>query len=136
MLTAHGFVSLLLLLCDRYILLYVMQEDRNGGGYSTLIDTEVLLRYLSPQTLYVLMHTSFELSVPPEFFKGQEVLHAPLVSPTEKRFQYRFASPCRFGSHSYNISHWYDFLCIGVILSCGSIALQNSSVPLLSLIAC
>lgn len=81
--------------CDdlsRYLLLFVVREDRLGGGYSTLIDTEVLLRYLSRSSLFTLMHSDFELRVPPEFFKGEATLVTPLISLTEKRFQYRFVT--------------------------------------------
>lgn len=71
------------------MLLYVVQEDRLGGGLSTLIDTEVLLRLLSRQSLFTLMHSLFELRVPPEFHKGEATLCTPLITGTEKRFQYR-----------------------------------------------
>lgn len=73
----------------RYILLYVVREDRMGGGLTELIDTEVLLRLLSRQSLFTLMHSCFELRVPPEFHKGRATVCTPLISSPEKRFQYR-----------------------------------------------
>jgi hypothetical protein len=52
--------------------LYVVREDRCGGGHSLLLDTEVLNRYLSRASLKVLMTTEFAMNVPEEFKKGPE----------------------------------------------------------------
>lgn len=50
--------------------LYVLQEDKLGGGHSSLVDTEVLVRYLSRQALRVLTTAEFDMRVPTEFQKG------------------------------------------------------------------
>jgi hypothetical protein len=59
--------------------LYVVQEDRCGGGHSLLLDTEVLNRYLSRASLAVLTTTEFAMNVPEEFKKGQETVTGRLI---------------------------------------------------------
>lgn len=50
--------------------LYVVREDRCGGGHSLLLDTDVLTRYLSRQTLHILHTSNFLMNIPIEFLKG------------------------------------------------------------------
>jgi hypothetical protein len=59
--------------------LYVVQEDRCGGGHSLLLDTEVLTRYLSRSALQILTTTEFIMNVPEEFKKGQETIKGKLI---------------------------------------------------------
>lgn len=73
----------------RYVALYVVREDQCGGGRSTLIDTDALNRYISRKSLQTLMNTDFTVSVPPEFFKGQESIKMKLVTREEKLWKYR-----------------------------------------------
>jgi hypothetical protein len=54
----------------RYITLFVMREDENQGGYSTFVDTQLLMKYLSRKALATLHSSIFTVRVPPEFFKG------------------------------------------------------------------
>lgn len=56
-----------------------MREDRLGGGYSLLLDTEVLVRYLSRDSLKVLLTSTFEMNVPEEFKKGCEKISGKLI---------------------------------------------------------
>lgn len=73
----------------RYMLLYVVRADEKGGGYSTLIDTDVLIRYMSSKTLNTLIHTEYEMKVPAEFFKGKKIHRTTLISGADMLFQYR-----------------------------------------------
>lgn len=73
----------------RYMALYVMQEDRCGGGYSTLIDTEALNRYLSRQSFVTLLKSVFTVRVPPEFYKGTATIRTNIVTAEEKLWKYR-----------------------------------------------
>ena len=50
--------------------MYVVREDRKGGGQSALVDTVALERNLSRNTLHVLSTTDFNMRVPVEFQKG------------------------------------------------------------------
>lgn len=59
--------------------LYVIREDRCGGGHSLLLDTEVLTRYLSRSALQILTTTEFVMNVPEEFKKGQETITGKLI---------------------------------------------------------
>ena len=73
----------------RYVALYVVQEDQCGGGYSTLIDTEALNRYITKKSLKIFLTTDFTVSVPPEFYKGESSLKMKLITPNEKLWKYR-----------------------------------------------
>ena len=72
----------------RYILLYVVEEDRNHGGLSTLVDSTVLLRYLSKTSLAALHKYEYEMKVPQEFFKGHTTVKGRILS-AGKLWRYR-----------------------------------------------
>jgi hypothetical protein len=64
----------------RYMCLYVLQQDRMGGGHSSLVDAEVLVRYLSRKALRVLTAAEFDMRVPAEFQKGgDKVIRGRLI---------------------------------------------------------
>lgn len=73
----------------RYVALYVMQEDQCGGGYSTLIDTDVINRYMSRRSLQTFLTTDFVVSVPPEFHKGVDCLSMKLITADQMLWKYR-----------------------------------------------
>ena len=72
----------------RYIALYVVQEDQYDGGLTTLIDTEILIRYLSRKTLRILHTKEFYMRVPQEFFKGTNIIKGRILS-YNKLWRYR-----------------------------------------------
>jgi alpha-ketoglutarate-dependent taurine dioxygenase len=72
----------------RYMALYVVNEDQLGGGLSTLVDTEVLMRHLSPRAITTLHTTEFDIRVPPEFFKGTASIRGRILSAS-KLWRYR-----------------------------------------------
>lgn len=73
----------------RFVALYVVQEDTFGGGYTTLIDTDALNRYLSRKSLLVFKNRDFTVTVPPEFFKGVKHITLKLITAKEKLWSYR-----------------------------------------------
>ena len=69
----------------RFIALYVVRQDRHGGGISRFVPTDFLVRYLlSPESLRVLRMTEFTFRVPEEFRKAQgdgaETCSGPIIS--------------------------------------------------------
>jgi hypothetical protein len=74
----------------RFIALYVVKQDANGGGLSRLIYGELLLRSLSLATLRCLRKTKFRFAVPQEFRKDPAVNYTdgPILSATG-RWRYR-----------------------------------------------
>lgn len=72
----------------RYMSLYVVEEDKAGGGLTTLVDTVTLWRYLSRRSLAILHTTEFTIRVPREFFKGSETIRGRILS-ANKLWRYR-----------------------------------------------
>lgn len=72
----------------RYMSLYVVEEDKAGGGLTTLVDTATLWRYLSRRSLATLHTTEFTIRVPREFFKGSETIRGRILS-ANKLWRYR-----------------------------------------------
>ncbi|CDW92515.1 MULTISPECIES: TauD/TfdA family dioxygenase [Thiomonas] len=71
-----------------YFALYVVQQDRLGGGVNLLIKSDVLLSRLSPETFQTLTMATFPIRVPEEFYKGRDRIHSLLVDE-DHNFRYR-----------------------------------------------
>jgi alpha-ketoglutarate-dependent taurine dioxygenase len=63
----------------RYIALYVVQQDRHGGGLTLLLETAAVLNRISPQARQILRSTNFRFRVPPEFDKGTPHRDLPIL---------------------------------------------------------
>jgi alpha-ketoglutarate-dependent taurine dioxygenase len=63
----------------RYMALYVVREDRYGGGESLLVEVASVLGRLSPDTLDTLRSTQFRFRAPAEYDKGVPYRDAPIV---------------------------------------------------------
>jgi|SRR3989344_3360268 len=61
-----------------YFGLYVLQTDREGGGYTTLVDTRNIFPLCDKATIENLKKI-YRFSVPREFFKGKNHLEAPII---------------------------------------------------------
>ena len=68
--------------------LFVMQDDIAGGGLTTLLDTQVLIRYMSKKSLSVLHTTEFDIRVPKEFHKDKDFIRGRILS-ANKLWRYR-----------------------------------------------
>ena len=61
-----------------YVALYVIQEDRLGGGITQLVKFEDVERLLPGNTVQIL-RTLYKVKIPKEFFKGQEYIEASII---------------------------------------------------------
>ena len=71
-----------------YFGLYVVQQDKLGGGVNLLINTAFIVSRLSAETFRTLRMMTYPIRVPKEFLKGNERIHALLVDENHN-FRYR-----------------------------------------------
>ncbi|MCJ1351199.1 MAG: hypothetical protein MMC33_001181 [Icmadophila ericetorum] len=64
----------------RFFGFHILHPDRQGGGVFRVLRAEDLLQMLSPQTLTTLTNFEYDLRVPPEFYKGQHIVKAKLLT--------------------------------------------------------
>lgn len=72
----------------RGMALYVVREDRLGGGLTGVVDGRAVLARLSPATRAILRDTTFRFRVPPEFAKDRPWIEGPILDP-HGNFRYR-----------------------------------------------
>jgi hypothetical protein len=66
----------------RYFGLYVIHEDKLGGGDSMLLHVDTVLSRLSVRSKDILKNTSFKMKVPIEFRKNNEFFSGPIIFPS------------------------------------------------------
>ncbi|MCF7831292.1 MAG: TauD/TfdA family dioxygenase [Candidatus Pacebacteria bacterium] len=66
-----------------YMALYVVQEDRQGGGINKLVDFEKILPALDAGIIETLKK-DFPIKIPKEFFKDKELIHKPIIFDNNK----------------------------------------------------
>jgi alpha-ketoglutarate-dependent taurine dioxygenase len=72
----------------QYVALYVVAEDRLGGGVTQLVDGRELLQHLDGEAIAILQRKSFKFKVPPEFMKQQHFIEAAILDE-RGNFRYR-----------------------------------------------
>jgi alpha-ketoglutarate-dependent taurine dioxygenase len=72
----------------QYVALYVVAEDRLGGGVSQFVDGQKLLQHLDGEAISILQRESFKFKVPPEFMKHHHFLEAAIIDE-RGNFRYR-----------------------------------------------
>lgn len=72
----------------QYVALYVVAEDRLGGGISQFVDGQELLQHLDGEVISILQRKSFKFKVPPEFMKQRHFIEAAIIDE-RGNFRYR-----------------------------------------------
>lgn len=73
----------------RLMALQCLREDRKGGGYSQLVAVDEVLSRLPERHVRALREGRFTITVPPEFHKGEDETHGPLLTRHgELRYRY------------------------------------------------
>ena len=76
----------------RFFGFHIIHPDKEGGGVFRILRAEDLTKLLSPEAVQTLTNYEFDLSVPPEFFKGKKYVKGKLldVDPVKGRAYVRF----------------------------------------------
>lgn len=62
----------------QYFALYVVQEDRQGGGETLLLDMKDVLK-LIPKSIEEVLRTPYATRAPDEFYKGKPLTYLPIL---------------------------------------------------------
>lgn len=62
----------------RFFGFHIIRPDKEGGGVFRILRAEDLVRLLSSEAVDVLSSYEFDLKVPPEFFKGKQIVKGKL----------------------------------------------------------